>query len=100
MDDPQDIRADENGVWKRKRSPVAYVSLHTKLGKPKVVKRNRMGNHFHPYKITRTYYCHSCSLDFTRIITTVHGKYFCMCLVDMRWMANSVGKAWESVMFT
>ena len=79
LDDPQDIRADENGVWKRKGSPVAYVSLHTSSGKTTVMRRRRMGNHSHHYKITRTYYRHSCSLDFTRIITTVHGMYFHFC---------------------
>ena len=30
LDDPVDVRADENGVWVRKGSPVAYVSMHTK----------------------------------------------------------------------
>ena len=30
LDHHQDIRADENGVWIRKGSPVAYVSVHTK----------------------------------------------------------------------
>ena len=29
LDDPLDIRADENGVWKRKGSPVTYVSIHS-----------------------------------------------------------------------
>ena len=33
LDDPVDIRADENSVWVRKGSPVAYVSMHTKEGK-------------------------------------------------------------------
>ena len=36
LDDPLDIRADENGVWKRKGSPVAYVSVHTNGGKTTV----------------------------------------------------------------
>ena len=30
LDDPMDIRADENGVWMRKHSPVAFVSKHIK----------------------------------------------------------------------
>jgi len=29
LDDPYNIRADENGMWKRKGSPVAHVSIHT-----------------------------------------------------------------------
>jgi len=33
LDDPVDVRADENSVWVRKCSPVAYVSMHTKKGK-------------------------------------------------------------------
>ena len=39
LDDARDIRADENGVWKRKGSPIAYVSIH---GKEKVSKRSKM----------------------------------------------------------
>ena len=30
LDGPVDVRADENGVWVWKGSPVAYVSMHTK----------------------------------------------------------------------
>ncbi len=75
LEDPLDIRADENGVWKRKGSPVAYVSVHTSSERTSVFKRSRMGNHPHHYKLTRTYYRHTCSPDFTRIIMTVHGKY-------------------------
>ena len=79
LDDPHDIRADENGVWKRKGSPVAYVSIHTqKSGEKKVFKRSRICDHPHHYKLTRTYYRHTSSPDFTRIITTVHGER-CFC---------------------
>ena len=74
LDDPLDIRADENGVWKRKGSPVAYVSVHSDSGRTKVFKRSRMGNHPHHYKVTRTYYHHTSSPDFNRIITTVYGE--------------------------
>ena len=34
LDDCSDIRADENGVWKRKGAPIAIVSVHTKSQKP------------------------------------------------------------------
>ena len=34
LDDQYDIPADENGVWKRKDSPVAYINVHTKGKKP------------------------------------------------------------------
>jgi len=33
LDDPVDIRADENGVWVQKGSPVAYVSMHNEKGR-------------------------------------------------------------------
>ena len=58
LDDPLDNHTDENGVWKRKGSPVAYVSLHTNSGKTTVFKRSRMGSHPNHYKvvlITRWY---------------------------------------------
>lgn len=74
LDDPLDIRADENGVWKRKGSPVAYVSIHTNGGKTTVFRRNKAGARSNHYKVTRTYYRHASSSDFTRIITVVHSK--------------------------
>ena len=83
LDDPMDIRADENGAWDRKGSPVAYISLHKNGGTTSVYKRNKLGCHSNHYKIARTYYPHSSSPDFTRIITTVHGEYCkdeCMCM--------------------
>ena len=74
LDDPKDLRADENGVWKRMGAPVAYVSLHKNHGDvPEIKRRTKMGNLSHNYKISRTYYRHSASSDFHRIITTVHG---------------------------
>ena len=93
LDDPLDIRADENGVWKRKGSPVAYVSLHTNSGKTTVFKRSRMGNHPNHCKLVRTYYQHNSSPDFTRIITVVHGKCFkrieeCICLIRFAYSYN------------
>lgn len=70
LDDPKDIRADENGVWQRNGSPVTYFSIHG----AKVFRRTNMGNHSHHYKVSRTYYRHSSSPDFRRVITTVHSK--------------------------
>jgi len=83
LDDIDDIRADENGVWIRKGSPIAFLSVHDNGhdGKVKVVRRSRMGSHLHYYKLTRTYYQHSCSPDFHRIITTVHGSYYFLFLM-------------------
>ena len=75
LDDYSDIRADENGVWKRKGAPIAFVSVHTSGhdSTTKVVRHTRMKPHSHYYKLSRTYYHHSCSPDFQRIITTVYG---------------------------
>lgn len=70
LDDPKDIRADENGVWQRNGSPVTYVSIHG----AKVFRRTKMGNHSHHYKVSRIYYRHSSSPDFRRVIATVYGK--------------------------
>ena len=78
LDDSMDIRADENGVWDRKHSPVSYVSVHRNGSTTTVHKRNKLGSHSHHYKLTtRVYYLHSSSPDFTRIITTVNGKFIC-----------------------
>ena len=72
--DAMDIRADENGVWDRKGSPVTYVSIHRNGSTTTVYKRSKLGSHSHHYKVTRVYYQDSSSPDFTRIITTVNGK--------------------------
>ena len=72
--DAMDIRADENGVWDRKGSPVTYVSIHRNGSTTAVYKRSKLGSHSHHYKVTTVYYRHSSSPDFTRIITTVNGK--------------------------
>ena len=74
LDDPMDICADENGVWIRKGSPVAYVSKHTKGDATLFYYRHKASDHPNCYKITRTYYRHSSSPDFKRIITIVHCK--------------------------
>ena len=94
LDDPSDVRADENGVWNRKGSPVAYVSKHTDKGKTRFFRRNKAPTRSNHYKITRTYYRHASSPDFTRIITVVHGEiysYVCMyvCAKSNReWVLN------------
>ena len=95
LDDPSDVRADENGVWNRKGSPVAYVSKHTDKGKTRFFRRNKAPTRSNHYKITRTYYYrHLSSPDFTRIITVVHGEiysYVCMyvCAKSNReWVLN------------
>ena len=43
LDDPMDVRADENGVWDHKGSPVTYVSIHTNNSTTAVYKRSHMG---------------------------------------------------------
>ena len=86
LDDPSDVRADENGVWNRKGSPVAYVSKHTDKGKTRFFRRNKAPTRSNHYKITRTYYRHASSPDFTRIITVVHGEiysYVCMYVLSL-----------------
>ena len=68
LDDPKDLRADENEVWNRQGAPIAYVNIY----KPaKVICRTKMHSHTNCYKLSRTYYRHSTSPDFHRIITTV-----------------------------
>ena len=79
LDDPVDVRADENGVWVRKGSPVAYVSMHTKKGKTRFFRRTKKPTQPHQFKITRTYYRHASSPDFTRMIAVAHSKVL-LCL--------------------
>lgn len=77
--DHRDVRADENGVWRRMGAPVAYVSILTDPdGTRRVIRRSKMETLSSHYKLSRTYYRHSSSPDFSRIITTVHGKYTCL----------------------
>ena len=46
LQDSSDIRADDNGVWRRNGAPIAFVSLHVKVGgKIKVSRRTRMKPH-------------------------------------------------------
>lgn len=74
LSDPRDIRADDNGVWNRKGSPVTYISIHESADHSKTIRRRKkLGDFFNHYKITRVYYRHSASPDFMRIITTVEG---------------------------
>ena len=74
MDDPKDIRADDNGVWVRTGSPVAYVSIHQTRESQEIHRRKKMKILPHHYKLTRTYYRHADSPDFKRIITTAEGN--------------------------
>ena len=75
LDDYNDIRADEtNGVWKRKGAAIAIVSIHKSKNPAQVTRRRKMRSLPHYYKLSRTYYTHSCSPDFHRIITTAYGK--------------------------
>lgn len=74
LDDAMDVRADENGVWNHKGSPVAYyISVHKNRGSTADYKYSHVGSHSHHYKITRAYYHHSSSPVFTKIITSVKG---------------------------
>lgn len=85
LDDPDDLKADENGVWKRKGSPQSLTSAYTIIGtKRKVYRRSQMGSTIHHYKITRTYYHHSSSPDFRRTIVTVHSKHHVCALLIIR----------------
>ena len=90
LDDYNDIRADENGVWKRNGAPIAYISLHDGAN---VVRRKSMKNHSHFFKVSRTYYTHSSSPDFHRIITFVTGMLFSenrlqTCMGKTRWYTS------------
>ena len=75
LEDPTDVRADENGVWIRKGSPVVYVSKYTKEGKAKFFRWTKKPTHAHQFNITRTYYRHASSPDFTRMIVVAYGEY-------------------------
>jgi hypothetical protein len=84
LDDHRDIRADENGVWRRMGALVAFVSILTDLdGTQRVVRRSKMGMLSSHYKLSRTYYRHSSSPDFSRIITTAYGRYTFIKLVTV-----------------
>ena len=56
--DAMDIRADENGVWDCKGSPVTCVSIHKNGSTTTVHKRSKLGSHAHHYKVTRVYHAH------------------------------------------
>ena len=74
LDDPNDLKADENGVWKRMGSPVAYISIYRKEGVDYIYRRSKLGKTSSRYKVTRTYYKHLDSPDFHQVIVTIHGK--------------------------
>ena len=53
LDDPKDLRVDENGVWSRQGAPIAYVSIY----KPaKVIRHTKIHSHTNCFKLSRTYY--------------------------------------------
>ena len=56
LDDPIDIRADENGVWKRNGSPIAFASMHMNGGRTTFFCRQKFKERSNHYKVTRTYY--------------------------------------------
>ena len=52
LDDPKDLRADENKVWKCMGAPIAFINLHKYHGGVPEVKRcTKMGAH--PHQISR-----------------------------------------------
>lgn len=73
LDDYDDIKADEDGVWHRKGSPNAYITILTNnLGPRKCIYRcSKPHQHPNNYNITLTYYRHSVPPDFSRVITLV-----------------------------
>ena len=99
LDDHRDIRADENGVWLRKGAPVAFISIISSNPdeKPEVFRRSKMGALTNHYKVSRTYYQHSNSPDFHRIITVTYGNAISitqLCLIQwMHYLECLVGPA-------
>ena len=69
LNNPLDIRADDNSVWNCKGSPSTFISIHDGV----VKRRSRLHQHPNHYKITRYYYNHSSSPDFHRIIIMAYG---------------------------
>ena len=104
LDNPNDLKADDVGVWERKGSPVAYVSVHKRNGKIQIYRRSKLGSTSNHFKITRTYYKHADSPDFSRLIVTVHGKELlklfaqftmkiemeCFCVSSLFWTVIAV----------
>ena len=85
LDHPNDIRADDNGIWIRNGFPVAYISVHKESdGSHKIHKRSKLDKTSHHFKLIRVYYRHADSPDFKKIISTVEGNeqlYSRVCLV-------------------
>ena len=67
LDNYLDIRANDNGVWRRNGSPSAFHD-------GTVMRRSKLHLFPNHYKITRYYYNHTSSPDFHRIITIVYGE--------------------------
>ena len=81
-DDPNDLKADENGVWHRNGSPNTYITILTdRFGLKQVHRRSKLRELPNNCMITRTYYRHSASPDFSRIITKVKGMTICLCQI-------------------
>ena len=59
-------------------SPVAYISVHrgNAVDESRIFRGSKMGSLSHHFKISRTYYQHSTSPDFHRVISTVYGEYY------------------------
>ena len=72
LDDHLDIRADDNGVWRRNGSPSAFVSIHDGT----VMRRSKLHQFPNHYKITRYYYNHTSSPDFHTIKLLVCYNWF------------------------
>ena len=51
------------------------LSVQMADGTTKIFRRSKLGCTSNQYKIVRTYYRHSVSPDFSRIIVTIYGKY-------------------------
>ena len=73
LDDPKDLRADDNGVWKRMGSPIACVSIHRNHGGKCEAKCHKKWAFTIIITKYQKHYHHLTSPDFRRIITTVQG---------------------------
>ena len=74
LNDPYDIRADDNGAWNCTGTQIAYVSIHEgSSGHKSLASIQGFNNFLTNFKISRVYFKHSTSPDFKRIITTAEG---------------------------
>ena len=78
LDDPVDVRADEKWCLDAARFTCClYVSKHMKDGKTRFFRRTKKPMQPHQFNITRTYYRHGSSPNFTRMIVVAHGEWYC-----------------------